>query len=41
MVYLAGVRNFADVLAFAGNTGNMMAFIILPLVIWGIRRFRK
>ncbi len=41
LVYLAGVRNFADVLAFAGNTGNMMAFIILPLLIWGIRRFRK
>ncbi len=38
IVYLAGVRNFADVLSFAGNTGNLMAFIILPILIWIIRR---
>ena len=41
IVYLAGVRNFADVLSFAGNTGNLMAFIILPVLIWIIRRFLK
>jgi len=34
IIYLAGVRNFADVLSFAGNTGDMMAFIILPILIW-------
>jgi len=39
IVYVAGVKNFADVLSFAGNTGNMIAFIILPLLIWIIRRF--
>ena len=33
-IYLAGVRNFADVLSFSGNTGSMMAFIILPILIW-------
>lgn len=38
IVYLAGVKNFADVLAFAGNTGDLMAFIILPILIWIIRR---
>jgi tyrosine-specific transport protein len=39
VIYLAGVRNFADVLSFAGNTGNLMAFIILPLLIWILRYF--
>ena len=34
LVYLAGVRNFADVLSFAGNTGDLVAFIILPILIW-------
>jgi len=34
IIYLLGVRNFADVLAFVGNTGDMMAFIILPILIW-------
>ncbi|MEF8847973.1 MAG: aromatic amino acid transport family protein [Candidatus Thermoplasmatota archaeon] len=38
IVYLAGVKNFADVLSFAGNTGDMMAFIFLPILIWIIRR---
>ncbi len=33
LIYLAGIRNFADVLAFAGDTGDMMSFIILPLLI--------
>lgn len=37
-VYLAGVKNFADVLAFAGNTGDLMAFIVLPILIWVIQR---
>lgn len=41
VIYLAGVRNFADVLSFAGNTGNMMAFIVLPILIWIIRRFLR
>jgi len=36
IIYLAGVRNFADVLSFSGNTGSMMAFIILPILIWVI-----
>lgn len=36
LVYLSGVNNFADVLAFAGNTGDLMAFIVLPLWIWVI-----
>jgi amino acid permease len=34
VIYLLGVRNFADVLSFAGNTGDLMAFIILPILIW-------
>jgi amino acid permease len=34
VIYLVGVRNFADVLSFAGNTGDLMAFIILPILIW-------
>ena len=34
IIYLVGVRNFADVLSFAGNTGDLMAFIILPILIW-------
>lgn len=38
LVYLAGVNNFADVLAFAGNTGDLMAFIVLPIWIWVIGR---
>ncbi|MCD6411093.1 MAG: amino acid permease, partial [Thermoplasmata archaeon] len=41
VVYLAGIKNFADVLAFAGDTGDMMAFIILPLVMLVIRRYRE
>ncbi len=39
-VYLAGVTNFADVLAFAGSTGDLMAFIILPTIMW-VARWRK
>ena len=39
-VYLLGVKNFADVLAFAGDTGDMLAFIILPILIWVIRKTR-
>ncbi|ASJ00849.1 aromatic amino acid transport family protein [Thermococcus gorgonarius] len=34
IVYFAGVRNFADVLAFAGDTGDMLAFIVLPVLMW-------
>ena len=34
IIYLLGVRNFADVLSFAGNTGDLVAFIILPIIIW-------
>ena len=36
IIYLVGVRNFADVLSFAGNTGDLMAFIILPILMWVI-----
>ncbi len=38
VIYLAGVKNFADVLSFSGNTGSLMAFIILPILIWFILR---
>ncbi len=41
IVYFAGVKNFADVLAFAGDTGDMMAFIILPILIWLVDRLRR
>jgi len=40
-IYLAGIRNFADVLAFAGDTGDMLAFIILPIMILVVSRVRK
>jgi|GEM_PF-401919 len=40
LVYLAGVKNFADVLAFAGDTGDMVAFIILPILILIVKRYR-
>ncbi len=33
-VYLAGIKNFADVLAFAGDTGDLMSFIILPIAMY-------
>ena len=39
-VYFAGVKNFADVLAFAGDTGDMMAFIILPVLIYVVHRMK-
>jgi len=41
VVYFAGIKNFADVLAFAGDSGDMMAFIILPVLIWLVARLRK
>jgi len=41
IVYLAGVTNFADVLAFAGSTGDLMAFIILPIIMWTVRWYRN
>lgn len=41
VVYLAGIKNFADVLAFAGDTGDLMAFIILPVVMLAIKRYRE
>lgn len=41
LVYFAGIKNFADVLAFAGDTGDMVAFIILPIVIWIVGKYRK
>ena len=40
IVYFAGVRNFADVLAFAGDTGDMLAFIVLPILMWLAYRLR-
>ncbi len=41
VVYLAGIKNFADVLAFAGDTGDMMAFIILPVIMLAIKKYRE
>ena len=41
VVYLAGVKNFADVLAFAGDTGDMMAFIILPILMWIVKKYHE
>ncbi|ASJ07250.1 aromatic amino acid transport family protein [Thermococcus pacificus] len=41
IVYFAGVRNFADVLAFAGDTGDMLAFIVLPVLMWLSAKLRK
>ncbi|KAA0006764.1 MAG: amino acid permease [Thermoplasmata archaeon] len=41
LVYFAGIKNFADVLAFAGDTGDMAAFIILPIVIWVVGKYKK
>ncbi len=41
LVYFAGVKNFADVLAFAGDTGDLMAFIVLPILIWLVDMLRK
>ncbi len=41
LVYIGGIKNFADVLAFAGDTGDMMSFIILPLVIWIVWLLKK
>jgi len=40
IVYFAGIKNFADVLAFAGDTGDMMAFIILPVLIWIVSKIK-
>ncbi|WP_297507031.1 aromatic amino acid transport family protein [Thermococcus sp.] len=40
LVYMAGVRNFADVLAFAGDTGDLLAFIVLPFLIWTAGKLR-
>lgn len=40
-LYFAGVKNFADVLAFAGDTGDMMAFIVLPVLMWLASRLRR
>jgi amino acid permease len=41
IVYFAGVKNFADVLAFAGDTGDMMAFIVLPILILVVSKLRR
>ncbi len=41
IVYLAGIKNFADVLAFSGDTGDMMSFIIIPIAIWIVKMWRK
>jgi len=40
ILYFAGVRNFADVLAFAGDTGDMLAFIVLPILMWLAAKLR-
>ncbi|ASJ04726.1 aromatic amino acid transport family protein [Thermococcus barossii] len=41
LLYFAGVRNFADVLAFAGDTGDMLAFIVLPVLMWLAAKLRR
>jgi amino acid permease len=41
IIYLVGVNNFADVLSLTGNTGNLMAFIILPILILIVSRFSR
>ena len=41
MIYLLGIKNFADVLAFAGDTGDMLAFIILPILIILVKKFSR
>ncbi|WP_430515258.1 aromatic amino acid transport family protein [Pyrococcus woesei] len=41
LVYFAGVKNFADVLAFAGDTGDLMAFIVLPILMWIVSKIKK
>ncbi len=41
VIYLAGIRNFADVLAFAGDTGDMTSFIILPLMMLLVAYMKK
>ncbi|NJE00131.1 amino acid permease [Thermococcus sp. LS1] len=40
-LYFAGVKNFADVLAFAGDTGDFLAFIVLPILIYLASKLRK
>jgi len=41
VVYFAGVRDFANVLAFAGDTGDLMAFVVLPVLVWLASKLRK
>ena len=41
IIYLLGVKNFATILAFAGDTGDMVAFIILPIAIHVANKWRK
>ncbi|HIP89894.1 MAG TPA: amino acid permease [Thermococcus paralvinellae] len=38
-VYLAGVRDFVKVLGVAGDTGDLLAFIVLPLAIYVVSKF--
>ena len=40
-VYLLGIKNFADILAFAGDTGDMLAFIILPIAILVAKKLKN
>ena len=41
IIYLLGVKNFATILAFAGDTGDMVAFIILPIAILVANKWKK
>lgn len=34
LVYLAGVGDFVSVLGLAGDTGDLVAFIVLPIVLY-------
>ncbi len=41
LVYLLGISNFTYILAFAGSTGDLTAFIILPLAMWLVKWLRN
>ena len=40
-VYFLGIKNFADVLVFAGDTDDLLAFIILLILIILVRKFSR
>ncbi|NJE77398.1 aromatic amino acid transport family protein, partial [Thermococcus sp. ES12] len=34
ILYMVGIRDFVEVLGAAGSTGDLMAFIIMPIVLY-------